>query len=314
MQARLDDFLETAVERGFSGVVLVQQQDQTLLHKSYAPPHSPLTRDSRFWLSSVSKMFAAASMVKLALRGEVDLHAPIQTYFPNVPADKQQITLHHLLTHTSGLGDTYAAEGITDPLEAAQAVLATPLQHVTGSRYLYSNGGYQLVGVLLEVVSGRAYETVLQEEILFPAGMTHTSFWGESSENLAPSSNTFPEPLQQPNYGFRGSTGLCSTADDLLKWHHVMLGDSVLSKPARQLIFTPHIYRTPRLAYGYGWQIVETSRQTRLLAHGGADDGLGHFTYFYRFMDEGVVVILLSNATEAVADETIDGVFGITFG
>ncbi len=173
---RLDDYLRGQVERGFSGVVLSSRDDSIVLHEAYSTD-TTITPETAFWIGSLTKPFVAAAILKLQEQGRLSVQRPIAEYLSDVPPDKQGLTLHQLLTHTSGLGHRYASEGITDREEAIHTILSLPLEHVPGE-YAYSNDGYSLLAAIVSRVSGLTYEEYLRRYLLTPAGMTRSGFWG----------------------------------------------------------------------------------------------------------------------------------------
>ena len=315
----LADYLAARADKGFSGVVLVNVDGNTIFHEAYDPLGHSINKSSCFWIASVSKMFTAATAALLQERGKLDLQAPITTYLDDVPADKKSITLHHLLTHTSGLDSTYVAEGIVDRPKATRSILATPLKYPIGTSFLYSGDGYNLAAIIIEVVTGHPFESVVEDEILTPIGLTSTGFWGypvdEANCNIVPYETDagISESLSKPNYGFRGTTGMRSNARDLLLWYQALFNDAGIFANLRKLIFTPYIEKAPHVAYGYGWNIVNTTRNTRMLAHSGQDDVITHVSYLYAFPDEGVVLIILSDSAMDVGTRTLIGMREILF-
>ena len=174
----------TAADSGFSGAVLVARGGKVVLHEGYGwadlAKTAPVTRETRFYIASITKQFTAAAVLKLEERGRLGLADPVGKHLPGVPPDKAAVTIHQLLTHTSGLGQDYAADGIRDRAEAVRAVLAKPLKSPPGAQFRYSNDGYNLLAVIVEVVSGESYESFLRQNLLRPAGMSRTGFWGET--------------------------------------------------------------------------------------------------------------------------------------
>lgn len=311
--SRIDDFLTEQVAKGFAGVALVHIDGETILHEAYPSEESSITKDSCFWVASISKMFTAATAVLLQEQGLLNLQAPISTYLDAVPADKQDITMHHLLTHTSGMDSNYVAEGITDREQAIRKILTTPLDRPIGDSYLYSGDGYNLAAIIIEVVSGKPFERVIENKILSPMGLTNMGFWGYPLDgatcNLVPYKTAagISDSVSRPNYGFRGATGLRSNAVDLLRWYQSLFEGNAISAEARQLIFTPYVEKRPGVSYGYGWNIVETSENTRMLAHTGQDDMITHVTYLYAFPNEDIVLILFTTSSVAIGTETLRG-------
>ncbi|HEX8386509.1 MAG TPA: serine hydrolase domain-containing protein, partial [Rubricoccaceae bacterium] len=242
----------------------------------------------------------------------LSLSDPLTRFFPDVPEDKRAITVRHLLTHTAGLGDHYAADGVVDRDDAVRALLARPLERAPGTAYGYTADAYNLLALVVEVASGQPFEGYLRSEVLEPAAMTETGFWSEPDLPVpqAPA-RRLTEPL--PNWGWRGATGISSTVDDLYRWHLALLSDAVLGDSTRAEAFAPQVARPNGGHYGYGWQVARTPRGTTLLAHSGAEDGLRHFAALYRYVEDGVVVIALSNSSEDEAFGTLRGVLGVVF-
>ncbi|HEX9953327.1 MAG TPA: serine hydrolase domain-containing protein [Rubricoccaceae bacterium] len=311
LPARLDGYLRGRVADGYSGVVLVAQNGEVVFHRAYSRDRA-LTPETAFWIGSVSKTLTAAAVLRLRDEGRLSLSDPITRFLDDIPADKRAITVRQLLTHTAGLGEHYAADGITDRDGAVQAILARPLERAPGAGYGYTGDAYNLLAAIVEVASEEPFETYLREAVLRPAGMVNTGFWGEPNPSavLAAAGRA---TSTAPNWGFRGATGLSSTAGDLYRWHLALLADTVLAESTRQEAFAPQVEKPGGGAYGYGWQVTRTPRGTTLVSHGGAESGLGHYAGMYQYIDEDVVVIALSNATEDEAQETLRGVLRMLF-
>lgn len=161
----LDELIQNGAEYDFSGTVLVSKNGETVLHKSYGVAESedcvPLTNDHAFWLGSLTKQFTATAILKLQEQGKLNVHDSISQYLDNVPADKERITIHHLLTHSSGLDTRYAADDIPDRTQATLALLEPSLVHEPGEQYLYANDGYNLLAIIIESVAKRPYDEYL---------------------------------------------------------------------------------------------------------------------------------------------------------
>jgi CubicO group peptidase (beta-lactamase class C family) len=304
----LDDLIQNDTDYDFSGTVLVAQNGEVVLHKSYGVAQSegcvPLTNDYAFWLGSLTKQFTAAAILTLQEQGQLNVHDPISQYLNDVPADKEGITLHHLLAHSSGLDTHYAADGIPDKTEATLALLEPSLVYEPGEQYLYSNDGYNLLAIIIESVAGRPYDEYLYEELFAPAGMNQSGFSGDGARwgelfvaEKAPGTNRDGSPQQwDEDWGLRGATGVLSSASDLYKWHQALMTNDILTDESKAQLFAPHTFNTEINSYGYGWQIVTTPRNTRLIAHGGTDDFIGHSSDFRYYVDEGILLIVTSNA------------------
>ena len=311
--ARLDRWLSAAE---FRGAVLVARDGTVLLRKGYgladreqAIPYGP---DTVSTIGSITKQFTAAAILKLEMQGKLRVADLIDKYLPGVPEDKRAITLHHLLTHTSGLESDFA--GDYDPVsrdEYVRRALSSVLRSAPGQSYHYANSGYSLLGAIVETVSGKGYETYLRDELFTPAGMRETGYklpqwdtgriavgyrdgerWGRSTEK--------PWAADGPYWALRGNGGVLSTPDDLLRWHAALAGEQVLSASAKQKMFTPHVRQgAADTFYGYGWMIGKDPWGGRLVAHNGGNQVF--FADFLRLLDERLVVILMTN------DSTVRG-------
>ncbi|QFY15010.1 serine hydrolase [Nonomuraea phyllanthi] len=260
--------------------------------------------DTVYDVMSITKQFTAAAVMKLETMGRLRVTDPIGRYLGAVPADKRPITLHQLLTHTSGLvealGDDY------DPLSRADMLagaLASELRSPPGAEFHYSNVGYSLLAAIIEKVSGLGYERFLATYLFEPAGMTRTGYvlpdWPETQVAVeydgrgASKGRPYDHPWAPdgPYWNLRGNGGMLSTARDLLRWHRALSGDTVLSAAARRELFTPYV-RMPDSddSYGYGWVISDDGR---IVSHDGGDTW--SLADYARSPDGGVMVFWISN-------------------
>lgn len=311
----LDAWSEGMVDAGFSGAVLVARGGEVVLHAGYGMADReqarPFTADTAFTTGSVTKQFTAAAILKLEEQGKLSVDDAISRFFDGVPEDKQGITLHHLLTHTSGLignlGGDY--ERLTRDALLDHALDST-LQWAPGTRYDYSNLGYSLLGAVIELVSGQSYERFIHEQLFEPAGMERTGYripkWrpGEVAAGYR-GDERWGTPLEHPWaedgpwWNLRANGGVLSTLGDLHRWHRALDEDTVLTETSRRKLFTQHVPEDEAGSshYGYGWALFTTVRDTRLAAHDGSN---GYFyADFRRYMDEDVLILYVTNDASA---------------
>ena len=297
---------------GFSGTLLVAKGGQVIHHGAYgfadADRKVPFTMDTAFDIGSITKQFTAAAILKLETQGKLSVQDPVSRWFEGVPEDKRSMTLHHLLTHSSGLRGDFGGDYEEMPRDRlVKMALESKLQWAPGTRYDYSNAGYSLLAAVVELASGQPYEVYLKENLWKPAGMTRTGYrllekgplahgvrdgkdWGTPVDKVwAP---------EGPWWNLRGNGGVLSTTGDLYKWHQALEGEAILSKEAKAKIFTPHMPEDEEGSshYGYGWAILKTPRGTRLISHNGGN-GIFHAD-FRRYVDEGIVLIIGSNRAD----------------
>lgn len=308
---KMDRWLGAA---GFRGSVLVSKPGAVLLRKGYglADRESgvPYDADTVFDVGSITKQFTAAAILKLEMQGKLHVEDAIGKYVPNVPEDKRAITIHHLLTHTSGLESDFAKD--YDPVsrdEYVKRILASKLRSKPGEVFFYANAGYSLLGAIVEIVSGIPYEKYLRENLFLPAGMKDTGYkipawpatriavgyhdgkrWGRITQK--------PWAEDGPYWALRANGGIHSTLDDMFRWHVALSNDAVLSKAERDKMFTRHVSEGPGAdtSYGYGWSIGDAPWGGRLIEHNGGNGTF--FADFLRYVDDDMVVILSTNDSE----------------
>lgn len=311
---RMDRFLNGAAEAGFNGSVLVTRAGRTVLDTGYGLrdrenrlPNTPATVHA---IGSITKQFTAACILKLQEQGRLQVEDSLSKHLPGVPPDKRGITLHHLLTHSAGfpgaIGDDNTA---IDGADYTRLALGTPLKFAPGTGFEYSNVGYSLLGIIVEHVTGMALEDHLRTALLAPAGLAHTAyrFADPAVEELAIGYRKdgtrwgtmldHPTVNGGPGWHLRGNGGMLSTTHELAAWVQALHDRRVLSDASVKAMFAPHVEEGQGAGshYGYGWALFRTPRGTRLITHNGGN-GV-QFADVLWYADEGVTVVLLSNAS-----------------
>jgi CubicO group peptidase (beta-lactamase class C family) len=327
---RLDAQMTKSAADGFSGVLLVARDGQIAISKGYGfadlKNKVPFTSETVFDVGSITKQFTAAAIMRLASDGKLSVDDRLEKFFPEVPADKRAITVHHLLTHGSGLfGELGGDYQVAPRDDVVRQMLAMKPAAAPGTRFRYSNGGYSVLAAIVEIASGQPYETYLREKLFLPAGMQHTGYklpdWSKSvvARGVLPKGVDWGTPLDHrwaddgPYWNLRGNGGILSTVEDLYLWHEALLSDKVLPDAARERMFMPHIPEDPgaRSHYGYGWAIDTTRRGTKLITHNGGN-GI-FFADFYRFVGDNVVLIIASNDARHSAERLERGLLATIF-
>ncbi|MBT8208429.1 MAG: beta-lactamase family protein, partial [Acidimicrobiia bacterium] len=179
---QLHEMFERFEAYGFSGAVRIVFGGNVLLDEGYGDADArngvPATPETVFGVGSITKQFTAMAILVLEARGQLSTDDRIGTYLDFVPEVKQSITLHHLLTHTSGLPDAYWDQHRDLTRDAYLRTIMTTgeLRSAPGTQYAYSNYGYDLLGRIVEVVAGQPYEAFLRASLFEPAGMSQTGF------------------------------------------------------------------------------------------------------------------------------------------
>lgn len=270
--------------------------------------------DTVYDIGSITKPFTGTAIVKLVAMGRLEFDDPISAHLGPVPADRQGITVHHLLTHTAGLpeslGDDYDPLTRDDLVAAALRAPLTPL-----GEYRYSNVGYSLLAAIIERVSGQGYERFLAEHLFGPAGMTSTGYVlpdrdparvaVEYDEQGQPRGRPYDHPWAPdgPHWNLRGNGGLLSTPRDLYRWHVALSGDTILDERAKEWLHEPRVEAEQSHA-GYGWSLL-TMDGERVAAHTGGNGW--SFAAYVRFLESGRMVFLVANhGSLALEDRVVD--------
>ncbi|WP_157957808.1 serine hydrolase domain-containing protein [Aliidiomarina celeris] len=283
----IDRYLSALEALGFSGAIIVDHGGEVVLRKGYGladresrRPYTPTTVQSH---GSITKQMTGAAILLLESRGKLSVDDSLDLYFDDLPEGWEAISLHQLLTHSSGL-----SEGVGPDEEsiAAQAYLdrlmAEPLQFAPGSGYAYSNAGYSLLGMIVERVSGQSYEAFLRNELLLPAGMSETGYllpaW-DRDRLAAGYRNGERWGLVQgrgwlddgPNWNLRANGGLHTTVDDMHRWLNTVRGRGVLDVEAALRWTTGYIDEwSDNSKYAYGW-VVSDTKWGRMISHQGSN-------------------------------------------
>jgi len=319
---KIDGYLSRITPFGFSGALLVARDGELILNKGYGiainPSHTPNNSETVFSTGSITKQFTAAGIMKLEMQGKLNTNDPITRFLKDVPEEKRQITVHHLLTHTSGVINYTGMDYEKAPRdETVKKILDAPLLFSPGERFEYSNAGYSLLAAIIEKVSDKGYEAFLNEHLFMPAGMEFTGYrmpeWDKkvvAHWYVGEKDNGIPFDKPYPFWNLLGNGGILSTTGDMYRWHLALIGDKILSAEAKKKMFTPFLND-----YGYGWDVLKTEKGTLIQHDGGSM--LGNSAEMRRYIDAGVVTILFCNQSfgrgalfEPIRDKIETLVFG----
>jgi CubicO group peptidase (beta-lactamase class C family) len=309
--AQLDEILSRmAVDETFSGSILIAQDGEVLLSWGYGSADRELgisnTPQTRFRLGSVTKQFTAMAILILQSQGRLNVQDPICRYIEDCPAAWEEITIHHLLTHTSGMivmpSDSSYPETPITPGELIERFKAAPLDFQPGEMFSYSNCGYWVLGYIIERVSSQSYAAFVQQWIFEPLNM-HDSGYDQDARGLAAGyvDQFTAAPVEVIDSSFPYSAGaLYSTVEDLYRWDQALYTDQLIPRELLDQMFAPQVRMVPdvagSMAYGYGWFVLDDlGRQG--VGHGGAIDGFR--ADILRYPDERITIIILSNQEDS---------------
>lgn len=259
-----------------------------------------------FQIQSMTKSFTAAGILMLVEEGKVGLDDPISKYVDGTPDSWKDITIRHLLTHTSGIKDYINEPTRSLRLEVSdddivKAAAPRPLNFAPGDRYAYSNTNYLLLGMVIRRVTGAFYGDFLNERIFEPLGMKDTRVISLTAiiPNRASGYLLDNAGLRNGEYvagsvlGYPGG-GLRSTVLDLAKWDIALTEGRILKPGTRALMWSKaKLNDGSESGYGFGWAIGEANGR-RVLSHTGSH-GTGFASVIQRYPDDGLSVIILSN-------------------
>ena len=312
LRDQADDLIKAAMaHEHFSGNVLIARDGKVVFRESYGFASRELevanAADTVFRIASLSKQFTAAAVLQLQQAGKLRVQDRICQHISPCPEAWSSVSLHHLLTHTSGIpnysslpdwDERYAKQDLSHD-ELIRLVQPLPLQFEPGSQHRYTNTGYYLLGLIIEKVSGKPYRDYLKEQIFAPLGM-HSSLYDDLGTVIPRSATGYRSRgthFVSAPYGSAkalfAAGGIHSTVDDLLRWHLALQYDTVLSQASRNAMFEAGIG-----GYGYGWYLrTFFDRQAQL--HSGS--ALGFSAFIIRFPTEKLSAIVLSNSDRASA-------------
>lgn len=311
----VDDYIrQQMAERHIPGVALtVIKSGQRVKTATYGfadlEHRVPVREETVFEIGSVTKQLTAAGILLLQQEGKLSVNDKIQKHFTSIPDTWTNITIRHLLTHTSGIKSYTGLSGfeLTKRLTQEQFIAQfknRPLNFAPGESWNYSNTGYSLLGYIIENVSGTNYWEFMAAKIFRPLGM-HTT------------TDRLPATII-PNraHGYERTNGVwinrdydltdifaagavVSTVGDLAKWNAALDRDDLLTAASKTAMWTPATLTSGKpTRYGFGWSMDEVEGR-KVVGHGGSTSGFS--ASLQRFPEEQLAVIVLTNTDEQIA-------------
>ena len=299
---------------GAGAAVLVARDGRILFEHAYGRANLAqqvaATTDTQFRIGSVTKQFTAAAVLKLAETGKLSPQDKLTKFFPDFPRG-DEVTIHHLLTHTSGIhsytnkpGFLQGVATLVEPAALIASFKNDPYDFDPGQRWLYNNSGYFLLGEIVAQVSGMSYGDYLQQTFFGPLGMTATGVHAKAATipheamGYSYQNGGFEKALDWDMSWAGGAGALYSTVGDLHRWNEAVFKGNLLTEASRAAAFTP--VRTAadpepgpkKSGYGYGWMMAEWRGQ-RVIEHGGGLNGF--VSQLLRLPEHNLTVVLLVN-------------------
>ncbi len=330
--SEIESLLSTYHDYGqFNGAALISKEGKVIYSSAKGKASMEWNidnqSDTKFRLASVTKQFTAMLIMQLVEQGKLDLDEHISTYLEDYPKDVgDKVSIHHLLTHSSGIPNYTSFDTYYDMMaksynsqELVESFQDSTLLFGPGERFDYSNSGYVLLGVIIEKITNKTFDQVLQEQILTPLQMRNTGY--ENTRDIILNKATCYDkhgPVYAParyidmSVAFSAG-GLYSTVDDLHIWSESLKTEKLLSKKYLDILFTPHISAW-RNHYGYGWNISERyigteGKKIQTIDHDGVVNGSS--SIILKVPSEDISIIILNNVGGAPMQRIAESILAV---
>ncbi len=278
----------------------------------------PAKPETVYKIASVSKQFLATGIMLLAQEGKLRVDDNVSKYLDGTPATWQAITLRHFLTHTSGVvreAPGFDPFKVQDDFDVIKTAFDLPLRFTMGEKYEYCNVGYFSLAEIIRRVSGKGWEEFLHERVFAPTGMTATR--ATTTKAIIPNRadgydwNKNAQQNALEYLALRPSGAFLSTVLDLAKWDAALYTDKVLTQATREQMWTPvRLNSGATHPYGFGWELAPRGNHKHV-GHGGSLPGFR--SYFSRFVDDKLSIIVLTNSGNANPQTIVNGIAALYF-
>jgi CubicO group peptidase (beta-lactamase class C family) len=310
---QLDEMLQQYFEHGqFHGSALVAENGKVIFKKGYGMADYewdiPIKPDTKFRLGSITKQFTATLILQLVEQGKIDLQGKLSDYLPYYRKDVgDKVTIHQLLNHTSGIPSYTGLPKFFEDVsrnpygveDFVKKYCSGDLEFEPGSKFSYNNSGYFLLGAIIEQITGKKYEEMLQEKIFGPIGMNdsgydhHATIIKHRATGYSKTEDGYANSAYLDMSIPYAAGSLYSTVEDLYKWDRALETEKVLTQKSKDLMFKPGMSN-----YGYGFvmgemEIGKTGKKVKIIGHGGGINGFN--TLITRLPESGSLVVLLGN-------------------
>ena len=310
----------------FHGTILVADQGEIIYKKAFGLANMEWdianTIDTKFQIASMTKSFTALLIMQLVAENKLDLQTPISNYLKDYPqTNGEQITIHHLLTHSAGFDRGVDDEKFNKPKDMVNQFSSAKLQFPPGTRFGYSNNGYTLLGYIIETVTGKPYEELLKERIFDPLKMTNSGFHKHRPiiKNIAYGYyRSFGDYFDNDNSDKStayAAGAIYSTVEDLFLWDQAMNTEKLLPKKYMDMLFKKHIIDN-NSHYGYGWELRDKpiGNTTEIVETAGHSGSIGGFRSLYtRIPSRKASIIILNNTAHSFRTSITTAITGILY-
>lgn len=306
----IDKLVKYCAENGmFNGTIIVAEKGEILYEKSIGKAdfedNIPVSNETLFPIASITKQFTAMGIMILVEREKLDYSDTLGSLLPELPNYYHSITVKELLQHTSGLTRGYAGDSNKDAYQKLVKDTAGNLLHQSGSKLQYSNRAYLILAQMIEKISGMTYEEFLTENIFQPLGMSNTFVMDEESDlkkERAKGYDGFGKKWAYDTFTY-GSTGIYSTAEDLLLWCQSFTTDQIIPYASKNEAYKPAVSNSGEIlnngskennrSFGFGL-FMYTNKLEGVVGHGGIFGGF-HNVMFKDLKNDRDIIVLTNN-------------------
>ena len=306
----IDSLLQAKYSSNAPGAVFLISKNGNIIYKkafglANIELNAPMKTDNVFKIGSITKQFTAIAILMLLEQDKLNLTDQITKFIPDYPTNGNKITIHHLLTHTSGIKDYTRVKGINaisqknmSPSELIDFSKNEPIDFIPGEKYKYSNSGYVILGYIIEKITGKSYANFIENQIFKKVKMTASKYASQKEIIKKRASGYQKKDLYTNRMDFNLSLaysggGLMSTVLDMFKWQEAIKNNVLINKETTKKAFTNYTLNNgEHINYGYGWHI-KTIDNNKTFEHGGAIWGFKSMGVYVPNLD--VYVIALTN-------------------
>jgi CubicO group peptidase (beta-lactamase class C family) len=331
----IDTYLSKLMkEKNFSGALLIVKDGKIIFSKGFGwadkEKQIPFTTTTLASIGSITKAFTATAITKLAEQRKLSFEDQLKKYFPSIPSDKASITIHQLLTHSSGFHEFLKQDGGDyEKINAEQFLKRAfdePLAFKPGEKAVYTNVGFSILGIIIEQVSGLDYETYLKKNLFEPLGIKSIGYhfpifpsdtiaigyqngkkWGTHQQH-------FEQTGGGPYWNLKANGGLEVSLDEMFLWINSFTTHTILNKESIQKMFTPYKQEegyNGQSSFGYGCNISQSRRNTKVISNGGSN-GI-YFARIVRLPQEDIVFYMVTNESSINTNMVLPNVTQLYF-
>ncbi|MCO4822168.1 MAG: beta-lactamase family protein [Flavobacteriaceae bacterium] len=319
--SKIDTYLTAGSKNGFSGAISVVKNGKVIINKGYGEANKDIPTlnnpNTIFDIGSNTKQFTSTAILKLVEQNKLNVTDSLSKFFDKIPIDKQSITIHQLLTHTSGFSESIGRDfDEISQKDFFENLFSSKLLSKPGKVYSYSNVGYSILGRIIELASSQSYEAFLNEYLFTPAGMKQTGYllpkWDTKqmshgyNRNVIEMESTITryQEMGDLTWHLKGNGGINSTQNDMLLWYKALKSNVIITPESLKKLTTPYPYTSSAKgtsSYGYGWGVKKLENNSKRITHNGSNGTYWHTLIWYP--KEDIYIVYATNANSSKVED-----------